>query len=126
MLWDLGVMDMPTRILREKLLLYHHLQCLSETSVAHQMLMIQEDLHLPSLRGEIEGFLCKFGISDVRMFSKEGWKKFVKESCIELSRTQILSDIRTYKKLDYLELALEEFKMKDYFHELNLEFRNNY
>ena len=43
----------------------------------------------------------------------------MKDSC--LSRVRILTDIKSYKKLDYLELSLEEFQMKDYFHQLDLE-----
>ena len=80
MLWELGNMDMHTRLLREKLLLYYHLQCLPETSVAHQMLKILEDLHLPSLRGEIEDFfLAKFDISDVQMFQKKDGKNLLRK-----------------------------------------------
>ena len=70
MLWDLGVLDMPLRILKEKALLYHHIACLPESSVAHQMMKIQESLHFPSLRDDLDRFLCKFEVQDARSFSK--------------------------------------------------------
>ena len=38
MLWDLAMLDMPLRVLREKLLLYHHICSLPETSLAFQIL----------------------------------------------------------------------------------------
>ena len=45
----------------------------------------------------------------------------MKNSIPELNRNQLLDSIKSYKKLDYLELALEEFEMKDYFLKLDLE-----
>ena len=65
MLWDLKMLDMPMRILREKLLLYHHISCLPKNTVAHQMMVAQERFCFPSLRNEISGFLSKFGVVDV-------------------------------------------------------------
>ena len=40
---------------------------------------------------------------------------------MELNRQKLIEDFKSYKKLDYLELSVEEFGMKDYFLELNLE-----
>ena len=89
--------------------------------MAHQMMKIQEYLHFPSLRDDLVGFLAKFEVHNVTEYSKIQWKHFVKNCIHQLSRDQILSDIQKYKKLDYLELSLEDFQMKDYFHDLNLE-----
>ena len=71
MLWDLGILKMPMRILKEKVLLYHHISCLQKNSLAHQMMMVQEDLNFPSLRDEVKSFLYKFEITDVTQFSKK-------------------------------------------------------
>ena len=98
MLWDLGIMDMHSRVLKEKILLYHHISCLPGSSLALRVMNIQEKLNLPSLREEIQAFLCKFGVYDVKSYSKDRWKKFVRESCVELSRERILADIKKYKK----------------------------
>ena len=77
--WETGALVMPIRILKSKLLLYHHLSCLPMKSPAHQVLQIQEKLGLPSLRDEIVEFLRKFEVVEVSTFSKDGWKKFVRE-----------------------------------------------
>ena len=113
MLWDLAMLKMPLRILKEKLLLYHHISCLPKNSLAHMMMKTQEKLEFPSLRNEVHGFLAKFGIPDVTRFSKVGWKRFVKNSIHELNRIQLLDDIKQYKKLDFSELVSEEYKVKD-------------
>merc|ERR1711954_222276 len=78
-------------------------------------------LHLPSLHQEISPFLAKFGIVDVTQYSKETWRRLVKRSINELNRIHILNQLKNYKKVDYFEIASEEFKFKDYFNELNLE-----
>ena len=52
---------------------------------------------------------------------KDKWKIFVKNSIWELNRNKLLDSIKSYKKLDYLRLALKKFEMKDYFLKLDLE-----
>ena len=121
MLWDLAMLKMPLRILKEKLFLYHHISCLPENSVANQMMTIQETFCFPSLRNEISDFLSQFEVVDVKKYSKSKWKDFVNKSISELNRIQLLDDIKSYKKLDFWELACEEYKIKDYFLHLNLD-----
>ena len=112
-LWDLGMMDMQIRILREKLILYHHISCLPKTAIAHQIMKTQDRLNFPSLRQEILPFLAKFGVSDVTNFSKQKWQCFVKEAALELNRQKLIENFKSYKKLDFLELSVEEFGIKD-------------
>ena len=121
MLWDLGILDMPMRILKEKLLLYHHISCLPENALSFRILQTQEQLHLPSLREEVAHFLAKHEIHDVRQFSKEKWKIYVRKAILEMNRSQMLEQMKSSKKLDELSLSLEEFKLKDYFTELSFE-----
>ena len=97
MLWDLAMLKMPLRILKEKLLLYHHISCLPENSVANQMMTIQETFCFPSLRNEISDFLSQFEVVDVKKYSKSKWKDFVNKSISELNRIQLLDDIKSYK-----------------------------
>ena len=94
-------------MLKEKILLHHHISCLPESSLALKVMTIQEKLNLPSLHEEIEAFLCKFGDYDVKSYSKDKWKKFVCESCAELRCERILADIKKYKKMYYLELSAD-------------------
>ena len=71
MLWDLGMISIPMRILKEKLLLYHHIKSLPTGAVARQVIDIQENLNFPSLRNDISFFLAKFCVVDVTEFTKE-------------------------------------------------------
>ena len=120
MLWDLSVLSIHLRILKEKLILYHHITCLPQSSLAHQVLLVQERLRLPSLLDEVDQFLNKHEITDVKKFSKGEWKSFVKRTIHSENRETILKNAQKYKKIDYLELAEEEYGIKEYFSELNL------
>ena len=122
MYFDLNVLYPTFRILKEKLNLYHHIiACLSPKAVIHQVLISQRRLHLKGLHSEIEDFLIKHEISDVRVYSKAEWKALVKRK-IEIDNREFLIDLsKSYKKIDYLEMACEDYGMKDYFHRLDLK-----
>ena len=105
---------------KRKLLLYHHITTLPSTTLAHQFLQVQEELNFPSLKDEIEEFLTEHEIVDVRKYSKEHWKDFVKEKIVQKNRIFLLEGRKKYKKLDIHSLALEEFGLKEYFLNLNL------
>ena len=121
MLWDLCVLSMPLRILKHKLLLYHHLASLPKTAIAHQILLTQEKYNFPSLRDGIKSFLEEFQIFDVTQYSKKKWKYFVERHINELNRRFLLKEMEKYKKVDSLSLSLEEYKTKDYFKTMSLE-----
>ena len=118
--WELGTIVMPLRILKEKLLLYKHIAALPISSLAHQFLLVQEELHLPSLKDEVKEFLAEFGVHDVNLFSKKEWRSFVSEKIKTKNRNFLLNGMKTYSKIDHNELALEEFGLKDYFLQLSL------
>ena len=120
MSWDLGSIVMPLRILKEKLLLYHHIRSLPVSSLAHQFLLVQEKYNFPSLKDEIGEFLAEFEVSDVKKFTKVQWRNFVKDKIKQKNRTFLLEGMSKYKKLDSNSLALEECGMKEYFRTLNL------
>ena len=112
MLWDLGMIDIPLLILKEKLLFYHHISSLSESSISRRILEIQEKYNFPSLRQEISVFLNKHDIYDVKQFEKHKWKEFVNRSIKSMNRTFLLERMKNYKKLDEVSLSLEEFEAK--------------
>ena len=119
--WELGVTLIPLRILKEKLLLYHHISCLPEKLLSLKILKIQEKLKLPSLRGEVESFLNEFEIVDVTAFSKHIWKKYVSEKIAQKNKILLLEMAKKLKKVDYLSKACEEFGLQDYFSNLSLD-----
>ena len=119
--WELGVTIIPLRILKEKLLLYHHISCLPENSLSLQILKIQERLNFSNLRDEIKTFLNEFEIVDVTAFSKNSWKKFVSEKIVEKNRLILLEMAKDLKKVDYLSVACENYGIKEYFSDLSLD-----
>ena len=98
--------------------MFLHLQALH---LSDKFLKIHEHFNFPSLRNEISRFLAKFEVVDVKSFTKEKWKQFVNRSILQLNRDQSIEEMKSMKKLDYIELSLEDFKLKDYFSELNLD-----
>ena len=121
MLWDLSILSIHLRILKEKLLLYHHITCLPKTALAHQVLLLQEHLQFPSLREEVVHFLNRHEISDMRKFTKIEWKRFVQRTIDLENREFIIKSAENYKKIDYLSMAAEEYRTKDYFYKLDLQ-----
>ena len=121
MMWDLGLICIPLRILKEKLVLYHHISCLPQTALAKMMMKEQERLNFPSLRDEVVHFLAKFEVTEVSAYSKKEWKYFIKEKIEQLNREFLVEWCQKYKKLDHLSLSIEEFGMKEYFSILSLD-----
>ena len=97
-LMDLGIMQMPLRIQKEKLILYHHISCLPDESVASKIMKVQQELNLNGLAREVSAFLVKNEILDAREFSKMQWKKLVTEKTIHENKTSLLEEAKKYKK----------------------------
>ena len=60
MLWDVCLLSIPNRILKEKLMLYHHISCLPQGALASQVLACQQRHELPGLHQEVSNFLKKY------------------------------------------------------------------
>ena len=119
--WELGVTVIPLRILKEKLLLYHHISSLPENALSYKIMKIQENFKWPSLRDEIQPFLNEFEIVDVTLFSKIHWRRFVSDKIKQKNRLFLLDIAKNLKKVDYFTVACEEFKISDYFSYLSLD-----
>ena len=120
MLWDLKILSMPLQILKAKLILFHHIKTLSERAISYQVLSQQERFNLPSVFDDIQPFLTKYEVIDIKSFSKKEWALFVKKKLDIENREAILEISKKYKKLDHVSLALEKYEVKPYFHNLNL------
>ena len=121
MLWGLSVLSIHLRILKEKLILYHHITCLPESALARQVLLLQEGLQLPSLRDEVLQFLNRYEICEVQNFPEKDWKSFVKRTIDLENPDYILKSEQNYKKIDYLSMGAEDYETKDYFSKLDLQ-----
>ena len=120
MYFDLAALTVPFRILKLKLIFYHHVATLPKNSVANQMLVIQEKFKYPSLYDQLKPFFTRYGIVDIEGYSKKVWKQMVTQKISDKNREYLIEKAKSYKKLDHLELACEEYKQKDYFSSLNL------
>ena len=115
------MLTIPLRLLKEKLLLYHHISTLPEDTLARKILDIQEKLNFPSLRNEVINFLSRYEIHDVKIFSKEKWRAFVRNKINDMNREYLETEMHRYKKIDAIAMSLEDYGIKSYFTELSLE-----
>ena len=121
MYFDLALLQIHLQILKQKLLLFHHISCLPENSVARNILTISQQFHFPGLHNEVNMFLVEHEITDVGRFSKAEWKTHISKILESENRKNLLHKSRNYKKLDYISLSLEDYELKDYFCSLDLE-----
>ena len=82
---------------------------------------MQKEKSLPGLFKEVKDDLDKIGVDDLKSVSKNVWKKRVKEYVNDKQRSELLDDMKRYKKLDQDELANEKFERKEYFDKLDLD-----
>ena len=122
MYWDCAGLSMTLRIAQKKLLFLHHLSTMEEDSLAKEVLNVQARLAFPGLLNECEEYLVMFGVCDIRKYSDFQWKTFVKKNIRDLNRKQLLDWMKSsYKKLDHKIFMTEEFKMKPYLTQLQLD-----
>jgi hypothetical protein len=66
------------RILRNKLLLLHHIATLTEDSLARQVYVVQRHLNLPGLLQECKNFLVNAKVTEIGKYTQIEWKRLVK------------------------------------------------
>ena len=112
---------MTLSIAQKSLLFLHHLSTMEEEdSLAKEVLQVQSRLAFPGLLKECEEYLVMFGVCDIRKYSDLQWKTFVKNNIKDLK--QLLDWMKSsYKKLDHKIFNKEEFKLKPYLTELQLD-----
>ena len=123
LMWETGTISMGNKIIKKKLLFYHHLIHLPEESLAWEVAQIQSKLALPGLISECAALVCDMELPEPISCSKLQWKKAVNEKIRKKNRKDILDNIesKNYKKLDLEELQTEEFERKPYLTELNMQ-----
>ena len=90
-------------------------------SPAFQIYIVQTRLQLPGLVSECEPFLVKLGLTNLEAFSEIEWKKLINEKILEFNKKDLLHKMKTKKKMDEKTLEKEDFEIKTYFSDLNLE-----
>ena len=112
--WDTGGILMKYRILKQKLLFYHHLANLPTNSLAGEIFQVQKRMNLPGLVKECEKFLAQEGVFDVTKYSKQQWKTFIKNLIRQKNEQELLTNMKKYKKLDIADFKDENCKEKEY------------
>ena len=98
--WDTGGILMKYRILKQKLIFYHHLAALPTPSLAGEIFEVQRRLHLPGLVKDVESVLAREGILDVSKYSKIQWKSFIKKLIRKKNEEELLTRMKKYKKMN--------------------------
>ena len=100
----------------KKLLFYHHLLQLPDSALAKEIInkQIEKDLKFGFV-SECEQFLSELKISDdPSSYSKYRWRCLIKSRIHDKNRLDILTEVQSYKKLDYDKLVTEEYGLQPY------------
>ena len=77
---------------------------------------------MPSFVTECQSFLHKLGIqwNDPSSYNKYQWGKLIRNKIHVKNKSDILTQIRSYKKLEYENVCKEDYGMKPYLSSMNL------
>ena len=120
MYWDLAILTIPNRILKNKLMFYHHIANLPDHALCRKILDTKVRLKLGGLHEEVRQFLARHQVIDIQKFTKPEWKRFVDRKLNLENREFLIQWSGKYKKVDSLSLACEEYERKEYLNKLNL------
>ena len=122
LMWETGTISMENKIIKKKLLFYHHLTHLPHDSLAWEVADIQTRLALPGLLAECEELALTMGLTTPSTCSKFQWKKKVNEKILIKNRSDLLQKVEKgeYKKINLDELKSEVFELKPYMTKLNM------
>ena len=121
-LWDTKTLLVENYIKMKKLLFFHFLANLSDSSLAKEVFLIQMSEKEPNcLVSECLEYLQELQISvDPEGYSKGRWKSLNKSRIYALNRSQLLTQIEPYRKLDHVKLSSEEYEVKPYLSDMTL------
>ena len=113
--WETGCMPIKYRILKNKLIFYHHLATLPSSSLAQEIFSPQESLELPGLATECQDFLITNRIDRVKLYSKLEWKRHIKNIVCRMVEDDLRTDSLASKKINF---TGESFGRKHYIGEM--------
>ena len=115
--WDTGLLTVENYIIQKKLLFYHHLLSLDDDTLAKKVLLLQQE---NGLAAECKEYLLKLNITnDPMCYSKLLWSKIIKYNIHIINRSQLLNQIKSYKKLSYEQFVKEEYGLQNYMKSMN-------
>ena len=115
-LYDTASLSAENIIILNKLLFISHLCHLPDSSLAKEVYILQKEQSLhEGLVTECDKHLRELNIfSGPEFFSKKAWKKLILQRLHKRNEEQLLSQIETYKKLDFEKLSKEGYGIKPY------------
>ena len=125
--WDTGVLSVENFIILKKLLLYHHILSLDDNVLAKEIITIQIEKEMVGLAAECSSFLRELNLyNDPLNYSKVQWNKIIKQKIHNRNQTELLNQIKSYSKLEYSKFSKEEYGLKDYLKNMNLNDARTY
>ena len=96
---------------------------MEEETLARRFVDIQVQNNFPGLIAECKDLIRKYELNDVNTndCSKLSWKRQVKSAIITKFEDEILEEMKHYKKIDHAKKSKEDFELKSYFKNMNLE-----
>ena len=119
--WESASLKFSNLILQRQLNFVYHLANLEEGALARIIFEEQVQKSMPGLYQICEEHLLNMGVNDLKLISKWHFKKVVKKYIFDRNRSQVLDEIRSYKKLSFDQLSQETYERKSYFFDLSLE-----
>ena len=122
MLWELGGIKMKFRIMEKKLNFLHHILNLNKSSLASQILFIQQNLKLPGLLSECQNFITELKLTNILevKIKRNKWKNEVKNKILKANENELKDEIIKSKKLRESGILSEGFGIKKYIREMTL------
>ena len=99
--WETGTLLIKYRILFRKLMFLHHLETLPKDSLAYEVFQVQKSLNLPGLLDDCKEILCNLNLSNIQEYSKEQWKRVVKNEILSKNKEYMVKESKTFKKIAY-------------------------
>ena len=122
LLSETGMLLMENRVLQKKVLFLHHLENLPSSALAKEIFKAQNLMGLPGIMTDCSEFLVHFELSDLKSFSKEQFKRLVKQKIKIWNKMKILEIVsrKEYKKVDTTNWSCDFFQQKPYFKSLSV------
>ena len=125
--WDTATLLPQNYLILQKLLFLHHLCKLPEESLAKEIYVSQKENNFPGLTRECDKYLVELDITnDPADLTKKKWKNLIKDRIHRKNKSDLLDQIKSYKKLNHDEIKEEEYGMKDYLKTMNMSEARTY
>ena len=96
---------------------------MDESALARKFSEIQQENNFPGLMSECKLLLRKYKLNEhnIHESSKLSWKNKVKHAIVTLFKEYIVESMKSYKKVDHEKKKNEEFGLKSYLMNMNLD-----